>query len=107
MITIAGGVAENFPGRVALFLGPLSPGTRTEADADRLVTFGDEHKGMAARLAVGDLDGDAAADLVLGGLGNSAMRGHATILLGTDWLWGAHAACSLVRLQWRAPRHRP
>ncbi len=72
-------------GAACLFYGPLSSGTMGLVDADRSFTGDDPGDGAGGALTVGDLDGDGAADLVIGAgydSGGAAAAGAAFLLLG-------------------------
>ena len=58
------------PGRVAVFTGPFTPGTRTESDASVVWLLAPtppaNPRGGMMTISAGDVDGDTVADLVIG-----------------------------------------
>jgi hypothetical protein len=54
------------PGRVAIWLGPVSRGTHDEEDAALVFRGSSRYDGFGRSLDAGDVDGDGAADLVVG-----------------------------------------
>ena len=73
------------PERVAIFRGPLSPGTYTEESADAIWFGSEEADAFGLRLATGDVDDDGRQDLAVGAPYDSDYAeeaGSVTLLLG-------------------------
>jgi hypothetical protein len=77
------------PGRVAVLFGPLADGDYTDAEADVILTTGVGWPDLFGyAMATGDLDGDAAMELVVGAPDDpdgADAAGSVNIFLGADW----------------------
>ena len=70
--------AAGINGRVYVFLGASDLGSRSAADADVVFVGQAKHVGFGRRLAIGDVNGDFVADLVVGADAVTVLEGGGT-----------------------------